>query len=227
MRIGRCAVSWSVIAENCPRLKELELCRAHFLADDDSKPISYSLSSFILRSCDVGSRNARAVSLLLSSSPKLESLSFEVTYLLSSDLTKHILKCCEVCPIKNISFNDSAVDADYIKYLLFSCHSLSSLNIDGCFSARHSNEIIQLAETLPNKPKIVVHIPSIINNTDTDVIELVDDSDVDDVIEIDDSDDDSVIEVDLVSEDHHDFPDADNDNYPENNIGLLMDISED
>lgn len=225
LTIDCCAVSLSVIAESCPHLEELTLHSAHFLADDDSKLAFKNLASFNLIKCNAGARNSRAINLLLSLSPKLESLVFEECYyLMSSDVTTHIQKCCEACAIKNISFNDSNVDVDYIKYLLSSCHTLNSLNIDGCFSVKDSKEIIQLAETLPNKPKIVVHVPLVVYDSDmseildgseiieidsnSDVIEIADDSDFDIAIENDDSDVVSVTESDDSMPEDADFPDT-------------------
>lgn len=153
LSMDHCTVSVSVIAECCPRLEILKLNSVHFLLDSDSKPIFNSLSSITFENYNIP-KCVKAITLLLSSSTKLESLSFETCHLFSSEIKALILKTCELYPIKKISFCASVIDKDYIKDLLFNCHSLKYLNIVGFFDVDQELELLDFAETLPNKPKI-------------------------------------------------------------------------
>lgn len=155
LSVTNCTISISVLVESCPRIKELVLNRVHFLFDEDYKPVFSSLSSCTFESINV-STSAKAISLLLSSSAKLESLSFKRCNLLSSEIKTHILKCCELYPVKKVSFCCSVIEKEYIKDLLLNCHTLIYLNIDGCFESADEDELLKFAEILVNKPMIDV-----------------------------------------------------------------------
>lgn len=150
-------VSLTVLTENCPSINILQLNAVDLIVDSDSKPTFASLSSleFNYYFSDIP-KNAKAIILLLSSSEKLESLSFEGCDLTHSEVCGYVLRCCERYPIKKLSFCDSFVEKDFIKDLLLNCHTLRCLNIKGCFKKKHEDELLELVKFLPNKPKICI-----------------------------------------------------------------------
>lgn len=155
LAVTSCTISISVLVESCPRIKELVLNNVHFLFDEDSKPVFSSLSSCTFASINENySECARAFSLFLSSSTKFESLSFKRCNLLSSEIKADILKCCELYPVKKISFCFSLIEKEFIKDLLLNCRTLNYLNIDGCFESADEDELLKFAEILVNKPEI-------------------------------------------------------------------------
>lgn len=154
LTIGNCTVSLSVLSESCPRLKELNLDRVHFLLDNDSNPRFNSLSSVTFEYCNV-SKNIKAISLVVTSSEKLESLTFIGCNLSSSEIKESILKCCEMYSIQILYFRDSVIEKDFVKELLLNCHTLSHLNIDDCLK-KYKHELLKFAENLPNKVNICV-----------------------------------------------------------------------
>lgn len=154
LTVKNCTLSVNVLAESCPHIKVLEMNKVRLLVDGNSRPMLNCLSSFKFENSDI-SKSANAISFLLSSSEKLISLTFETCNLLSFDIKAAILKCCELYPIKELSFCDCVIEKDYIKELLLNCHTLSCLNISGCLNMKHENIFLKLAETLPNKPKLV------------------------------------------------------------------------
>lgn len=154
LTVSNCLLSITALAESCPRIKVLEMNKVRLLADGNSRPVLNCLSSFKFENSDI-SKSANGISLLLSSSEKLESLTFETCNLLPFEIKAAILKCCEQYPIKNLSFCDSVIEKDYIKELLLNCRTLSCLNISGCLNMKHENILLKFAEVLPNKPKIV------------------------------------------------------------------------
>lgn len=155
LSITGCTISLSVLYESCPCIKELYLIMVHFLVDDDSKPLFNLLTSLTFENCIV-EKNMKAMCLLLTSSEKLESLTFNRCKLESSEIKAHILKCCELNPVNKISFEGCSINKRYIKDLLLNCRTLNYLNVYGRFDSddEDEDELLEFAAILPNKPKI-------------------------------------------------------------------------
>lgn len=100
----------------------------------------------------------KAISLLMTSSEKLESLTIEgLLCQFSSEIKTLILKCCELNPLKILSFSNCWIKKDFIKELLLKCHTLSCLNAGNLWKTEEV-ELLEFAEILPNKPKIYVSV---------------------------------------------------------------------
>lgn len=174
LTISFCTVSLSVLSESCPHLRELSLDRIHLLLDDDSKPRFNSLFSLKFEYCIV-SKNIKAISSLVTSSEKLESLTFIGCNLSSSEIKASILKCCEMYPIQILYFRDCVIEKDFVEELLLNCYTLSCLNIGDCLK-KYEYELLRFAENLPNKVKICV----VDSDSEDDFSDDSDESDDDD-----------------------------------------------
>ena len=98
------------------------------------------------------------MSLLLLSSPNLEEVNFFYCDL-SPDQRTYILKYCEKHILKSISFTQCMnLEENFVKSILLACPSLENMLIDGC-PFIEEEELVELAEMLPNKPNVEVYDP--------------------------------------------------------------------
>lgn len=172
LTITNCTISLSVLGESCPHIKELKLNNIHFRMDNDYKPIFNSLSSLIFYNCKI-SKNIRAIYLLLISSGKLESLAFNWCTLKSRAIKAHILKCCELNPVRTLSLESCLVKEKFVKDILLNCSALKFINIRNSFSREDEYELLEIAAVLPNKPKLDIN--DHMDYSDTDSEDLFDD----------------------------------------------------
>lgn len=96
-------LSASVLAKSCPCLKILCIENDELIGDFKLETVFQSLESCTFESAYKDSGAAKAVSLLLSSSPKLESISFKWCQF-SSETNEHILRACQSHSIKIIDW---------------------------------------------------------------------------------------------------------------------------
>lgn len=151
LTIQNLTASVSVFVENCLRLKHLCLKdNTRLLCDYELEPVLPSLETCAFVSPVMDPTTAKAVSLLLASSPKLETINLKLCDLTSSEIKEHIMKACGNRSIKKIILNECKVEREFLNAILLTCCSLNSLYLDWAYQ----RELSRLAESLPNNPTV-------------------------------------------------------------------------
>lgn len=164
LKITGCTLSICVLGVSCPSLKEFFAECINFTDDYDYdlQPNFVSLIKCYFK--DIEASSNEGVCSLLSSSLRLEFISFDKC-MLSLELKAHILLWCKNPFAKNIEFGRIIIyfEMDFLKDILLNCPSLKTMRvIDYLFYGIGSEEIdlkrtlLSFAASLPNKPKIVL-----------------------------------------------------------------------
>lgn len=153
-QISDCSMSIAALGMHCPILKEFIAVSVVFTDDKyNLKPCFASLTECIFSNIEPSSN--RGICLLLSSSPKLESISF-TKCILSPEMKSQILMWCNNSCAKEIGFRFIRLETEFLRAILFSCISLKKMSVEDCYMDTDDAEekIWNLGEMLPNKPKI-------------------------------------------------------------------------
>lgn len=165
LKFENCTVSVSTFAAHCPALEELSVTRVIFTDDDDDddhlKPHFASLTSCDFQEMEPTSY--KAICFILSSSPKLEFISFKAC-ILSLELKAGILLWCENASAKKILFAYISMirEIKFLRDILLNCPSLKEMVlIDFTHSPKREKvktkmTLKNLANSLDNKPEITV-----------------------------------------------------------------------
>ena len=163
LKASNCVISPFDLATSCPKLECLCIDYVSFTNNNNSE-----FEFRCLVKCDLQNIHDRwysayhdctmdkAIRCLLLKSPNLQKLAI-ICCSLFSDTERQILKYCENHFLEEITFESLYIEMDYLKEILLSCPTLTTLNVEDCHcNYQDEKELIEFAQTLPNKPHIDV-----------------------------------------------------------------------
>lgn len=165
LKIGLCTMSISLLGAHCPVLKEFSANHVRFTDgdnDDDANSNFAVLTKCRFRTIDPSYQ--KAICLLFSSSPTLESVSFK-NCRLSLELKTQILNWCKIPSPKKIIFKDFYLEdeKEFLMDILLNGPYLNELSVSRCSFNRISKfeeakeTLRNLCKTLSHKPKFVIY----------------------------------------------------------------------
>lgn len=154
LHIKNCKISISVLGKHCRVLKEFIIHDVNFTDEDDKIEIIFPCLNVCYFSKTRPS-DTKGFCLLLSSSPKLESVSL-FNCKLSLEMKNQILRLCKNPCMKKFEFDQLQLEMKFVRDILLSCPSLKEMCLNDCFFDVDETKIIVyiLSKSLPNKPFI-------------------------------------------------------------------------
>lgn len=162
LKVNFCAMTVSVLGKHCPNLKEFLAESVNFTEEEENhlKPNFESLTHYCFTNIEPSSN--KGICMLLSSAPKLDSISLK-SCTLSLEMKTQILIWCKnpcakgIClagisiPLEMKFLKDIVLNCPFLKEMYLQDNNLSFMEI-----VTANTMLNNLVETLPYKPKIYV-----------------------------------------------------------------------